>query len=89
MKRENVYKLIDGEREYQEEIWPKGELRKGVLGGIQLLRKYLDHDFALHYSNKEDTPGFDVPVECLEDIRKMVAILVRVMENNKTPARKK
>ena len=88
MKREDVYKLIDSERKYQKTVWPKGELRKGVLGGIQLLRKYLEHDFALHYSNKEDTPGLDVPIECLEDIRKMATILVRVMENNETPARK-
>lgn len=87
MKREDVYKLIDGERKYQTEIWPKGELRKGVLGGIQLLRKYLDHDFSLHYSGEEDTPGLDVPVVCLEDVRKMAAILIRVMENNETPAR--
>ena len=48
MKREDVYRLIDGERNYQKTAWPKGELRKGVLGGIQLLRKYLDHDFSLH-----------------------------------------
>ena len=88
MKRDEVYKLIDGERKYQKTVWPKGELRKGVLGGIQLLRKYLEHDFALHYSNEEDTPGLDVPVECLEDVRKMTAILVRVMEYNNTPARK-
>ena len=87
MKREDVYRLIDGERKYQKEVWPKGELRKGVLGGIQLVRKYLDHDFSLHYSGEEDTSGLDVPVACLGDIRKIAAILVRVMENNKTPAR--
>lgn len=87
MKREEVYKLIDGERDYQKTVWPKGELRRGVLGGTQLLRKYLEHDFVLHYSNKEDTPGLDVPIECLMDIRKMAAILVRVMEYNETPPR--
>lgn len=87
MIREDVYKLIDEERRYQKNIWPKGELRKGVLGGIQLLRKYLDHDFSVHYAEKEDTPGIDTPIECLVDIRKMAAILVRIMENNETPSR--
>ena len=87
MERADVYRLIDGEREYQEEVWPKGELRKGILGGIQLLRKYIDHDFSLHYAEYEDTPGLDIPRICLDDIRKMAAILVRVMENNETPAR--
>ena len=88
MRRNDVYRLIDGERNYQKNVWPKGEQRKGILGGIQLLRKYLDHDFSLNYTLKEDTPGFDVPIECLEDVRKMAAILVRIMENNETPARK-
>lgn len=87
MERKEVYKIIDSERKYQKEVWPKGELRKGVLGGVQLLRKYLDHDFSLHYSDEEDTPGLDVPKKCLEDIRKMAAILVRIMENNETPVR--
>lgn len=87
MERKEVYKLIDGEREYQKTVWPKGELRRGVLGGIQLVRKYLDNDFSLHYAEEEDATGLDVPIKCLEDIRKMVAILVRVMEYNDTPAR--
>lgn len=87
MDRQEVYKLIDGEREYQKKVWPKGELRRGVLGGIQLLRKYLEHDFSAHYSNEEDVAGLDVPIKCLEDIRKMATILVRVMEYNETPPR--
>lgn len=87
MTREKVFELIEGERKYQQEVWPKGETRKGVLGGIELLRKYVNHDFALHYANSEDTPGLDVPKECLDDVRKMTAILVRIMENNETPPR--
>jgi len=87
MIREKVYQLIDSERDYQLCCWPKGEKRKGVLGGIQLLRKYLDHDFSLHYAQEEDAPGLDVPAKCLEDIRKMASILVRIMENNETPPR--
>jgi hypothetical protein len=87
MEREEVYKLIDSERKYQKEVWPKGELRRGVLGGIQLLRKYLDHDFSIHYAQEEDAIGLDVPMECLSDIRKMAAILVRIMEYNNTPPR--
>lgn len=88
MSRADVYNIIDSERIYQENVWPKGELRKGILGGVQLLRKYLDHDFSMHYAMEEDTPGLDVPEECLDDIRKMAAILVRIMENNSVPMRK-
>ena len=87
MTRQEVYNLIDEEREYQIRVWPKGEERKGVLGGIQLVRKYLDHDFSLHYAQEEDTPGLDIPEKCLGDIRKMAAILVRIMENNDIPRR--
>ena len=87
MKREYVYKTIDAEREYQKEHYPDGENKRPLLGHIELLRKYLNHDFLLHYAATEDDENLGVPFECLHDIRKMAAILVRAMEQYGIPIR--
>lgn len=82
-----AYEKIHTEREYQRVRWPGGENRSApVLSGITLLRKYLQ-DFEAHYAQDEDAPGCDVPRACLDDVRKMAAILVRVIEQTGVPPR--
>lgn len=80
MKREEVYKLIDGEREYQNEIWGTDQDSKAVGSHLTLLDTYL----------KEAKDGYtytDGNRKALETIRKIAALAVRCMELHDTPAR--
>lgn len=83
MKRETVYELIDGERDYQDEAWPGSAL--SVLGEDKLLRHYLN-EFDRHYV-KVDDPQYGVPKRCMHDVRKMAAILIRCIEHHGAPFR--
>lgn len=85
MDRKDVYKLVDGERDYQDATW-SSSTALSTTGEITLLRSYLQ-DFEKHYREEDDAPECDVPAKCLHDVRKMTGILVRAMENNNTPAR--
>lgn len=80
IERREVYKAIDGEREYQDKVWPRS---KGLstIGEFVLLRKYI-RDFEDHYALEKDDPVLGMPFTCLHDLRKMATILVRAMENN-------
>lgn len=78
--RLKVYKAIDSERDYQTKEWPNSQ-NLSTSGEIILLQRYTNA-FLKHYAEAEDAPGFDTPMECLNDIRKMAAILVRCMENH-------
>lgn len=77
--RQNVYEAIEGEREYQEEQWPR-KIPLPITGEIILLEDYIRR-FKKHYQEEENDYDFDVPIKCLDDLRKMAAILVRAMEN--------
>ena len=77
-----AYEKISTERAYQRTKWPGGETRQApVLSAVALIRKYLC-DFDVHYASEEDAIGSDVPLQCLNDIRKMAAILVRAVEQS-------
>lgn len=78
--RKDVYKAIDGERDYQDEVWPRSE-GLSITGEFVLLKKYM-RDFETHYAEEGDDAEFDAPSVCLHDLRKIAAIVVRAMENN-------
>jgi hypothetical protein len=82
-----VFTAIDGERRYQKETWPKSEYLP-TTGEISLLRFYLSQ-FDKHYQESENSVSSDVPEECLEDLRKMVTILCRAMQNHGVRYRRK
>lgn len=82
MKREDVYKLIDGEREYQNGIWGTDADSKTVGSHLTLLATYL----------REAQDGYtftDGNRKALESIRKIAALTVRCMEMHETPERSK
>jgi len=85
MTREEVYKLIDGEREYQkklEEMSPE-TFPLPIAGELVLLRKYLrdaENIYAETFGDPKEQPTMDI-------IRKLAAICVRAMEGNGAPAR--
>ena len=88
MKREDVYKLIDGEREYQDERWKNDIMPSGTHihtpeEWIVYMEDYLAE--AKHILSRQEAP------ECypaaMAIIRKVTAMGVAAMEQIKTPAR--
>jgi hypothetical protein len=79
MKREDVYKLIDGERDYQEKRWKDGlravpDNQKSVAEWIIYMETLLnDTKNKVYYLDKEGA---------LEFIRKTTAVGVACLENN-------
>ncbi len=72
MEREKVYKIIDNEREYQNEKWSK---QRSVAEELLIMQKFLD-------KAKNSYVGVLGESVALDQIRKVVAIGVRCMENN-------
>jgi len=80
MNREDVYKLIDGERDYQNQL----NLKQVDVGcELALLHKYL------HDANVAFAETFDCPREqpTMNIFRKIAAICIRAMETNGAPKR--
>ncbi len=72
MERENVYKIIDNEREYQDEKWPK---QRSVAEELLIMQTFLDKARTSYASALGEGVALD-------QIRKVVAIGVRCMENH-------
>lgn len=81
MDRSNVYKLIDGEREYQNSRppRPKSDSETSVAEWLN----YMQH----HMLVATEAVYFLDEQEALESIRKIAALAVACMEHNDTPAR--
>lgn len=83
MKRSTVYKLIDGERKYQNEIGGAKRVLP-IEGEIILLQTYLrkaENAYTETFGDSKELSTMDV-------IRKLAGICVRCMENHETPPRK-
>lgn len=88
MKRDDVYKLIDGEREYQKKRWNPDTT---ITGGIHHVTDYLVYmqDYiheAMHIVSRAADPS--ASDQALEIIRKITAMGVACMEQNETLPRK-
>lgn len=93
MTREDVYKLIDGEREYQKFWDDKRKTENDVKGGAQLLDKDKPVECWIAWmesylldARTAATKSLD-KVKALTDIRKIAALAVACMEYNETPPR--
>lgn len=87
MKRKDVYKLIDGERDYQDEVWNENTTSsKGIHSPeewIMYMEVYLEK--AKHICASEPTQTA-VP-RAMEIIRKVGAMCVKAMEQHETAPR--
>ena len=81
MKREDVYKLIDGERDYQDSKFPgpEGNAATPVANWILYIRQHVGRASDQIYWLDKDA--------ALEDIRKIAALAIACMEYNDTKAR--
>ncbi len=93
MIRQEVYKLIDREREYQK-FWDEKRKTEPCGGGAQLLDKdkpveswILWMEQYLSLAREAATKSIN-KIAALENIRKVVAMGVACMEYNETPPRK-
>ncbi len=90
MTREEVYKAIDTEREYQEKMWNSDTKASGatnISSFICWMEAYLRKASDLACSNDE-TPGSESSKAITDMIRKVVALGVACGELNGMPERK-
>jgi hypothetical protein len=85
MERKDVYKLIDGEREYQQDLEKDSSRHDGhkhtVGDYLVLLNSYVSKANTAWSDNGTDTQALDV-------IRKIAGICVHCMEEYDAPERK-
>lgn len=72
MERKNVYKIIDNEREYQNEKWSK---QRSVAEELLIMQNFLDKARVSYVGVLGESVAID-------QVRKVVAIGVRCMENH-------
>lgn len=88
MKRIDVYKLIDGERDYQNERWTADNIPSGTHvhtpeEWIVYMEDYLAE--AKHILSRNEAP--ECYPRAMGIIRKVTAMGVAAMEQNETPSR--
>lgn len=87
MNREEVYALIDGERDYQDKKWNENTtISKGIHSPdewILYMQSYLAE--AAHILARE--AATTARAKAMAIVRKVTAMGVRAMEQNETPAR--
>jgi len=92
MKRKNVYKLIDNERDYQDSRWnTDNETRSGksdILDQDKSLAEWLNY-LEFHLGEAKHGVYSLEPKKTKESIRKIAALAVACMEYNDCPPRKK
>lgn len=76
--REIVYQAIDDERNYQNRVW--GDKKLPTPGEIILVHDYL-RQLERHYTTEPDGAYIDIPYNCVHDLRKIAAIIVRALEH--------
>ena len=87
MEREKVYKLIDGERDYQEKVWNEDTTgSRGIYSEYEWLLFIQDYlTEAIHFASRKPEP--DARMFVRNSIRKITAMGVCCMEQNETPSR--
>lgn len=88
MERREVYKLIDGERDYQNKVWNNTTINSRNIHTeyewLIFMQDYLTE--AMRIASREPEPQARLLVR--ESIRKITAMGVCCMEQNDTPERK-
>jgi len=87
MKREDVYKLIDGERNHQDSKWPQNP-KLPPSDEIRLVKVIANLADSEWYTTQDEIiDGIKVNPADLVAARKIAAVCVRLMENYTTPPR--
>lgn len=89
MSREEVYKLIDGERAYQSERWNDSTTTSGGNHSFEEWIVYIEHYTAQAKAALTMKPKQEADVIASDIMRKVAALAVAAMENNGSVPRKK
>ena len=84
MIREDVYRLINGERDYQDLKWVEGRPLSDAETSVAAWIIYMER----HIAQARAGIYFLNEISALEEIRKVTALGVACMEHNETPVRK-
>jgi len=91
MKRKNVYKLIDGERDYQDSRWNNDEEKRSgksdILDKDKSLAEWLNY-IEFHLNEAKHSVYALESKQVKESVRKIAALAVACLENNDCPPRK-
>lgn len=82
ISRQDVYSLIDGEREYQAAQWEHGEISQSLGEYILMAEEYILK------ARQEWQQTAEPEIAARECMRKIAAICVQSMEVHDTPGRK-
>jgi len=82
MKRDEVYKLVDGERSHQDKAadYNLSVEERSIASHLLMIDKAL-------IEAKKDYASYDSKRKALESVRSIAALAVRCMELHDTPAR--
>ena len=87
LTREEVYSLIDGERDYQDSVWNENTTSTGgkhsVTEYLTFMQSYL-HEATMYVSRNPEPQGSR---QASHTIRKIAAMGVACMEQNGAPKR--
>ena len=84
MTREEVYKLIDGERKYQDEKWgATGRSISDAKTSVAAWIVYMEH----HLQQAKNSIYYLKEMGALDEIRKVAALAAACMEHNETSPR--
>lgn len=83
MEREDVYKLIDGERDYQDSKWPEPRPMDDNITPVAAWILYMEH----HIQQAKFQIYILDESAALEHIRKIAGLGVACMEHNTTKPR--
>lgn len=88
MNRQDIYKIIDGERDYQNSRWNANttttEGKHSVLEFLVYMRDYIEE--AMHFSTRNSDPS--AQEFTLNSVRKVAALAVSCMEQHGVTPRK-
>jgi hypothetical protein len=86
MERKEVYKIIDGERNYQDETWVAHRTADGTPDEEKPVAEWINY-IEYHLGKAKDRVYHLDTKGALEEIRKVTALGVRTMEIHGCPAR--
>ena len=82
MKKDEVYKVIEGERAYQTDKMQNPQYRPSIAEELNTISTFLR-------KAQDDLTYYDSPNVCLTDLRIVAATLLRCLENHGVPDRSK
>lgn len=88
MERKDVYKLIDGERNYQDSTWSIRRDAQGTPDEEKPVAEWINY-MEFHLQKAKNAVYYLKTQEALAEVRKVAALAVRAMEIHGAPEREK